>query len=131
MTEKVHKKTDILYFGQGKCRLYAEAGKIGTDILVRVWGGEKPHIGSVAVSVADDCIGSDGKFRATTSVFNLPGHREDEITRMFSSEIAVALGTTTVVCAGVHIESITVNEISEIMENARELCSLVISTIGG
>ncbi len=37
--------------GKGRYRIEAEAHCIGKDIIVAIWGGTGPHIGSVAAAV--------------------------------------------------------------------------------
>ena len=68
-----------------------EAGvrRIGDDLLVAIWGGEKPHIGAVAVAQSRPSLKNPEITSATASVICFPAHKEDDLVKTVS-EILVS-----------------------------------------
>ncbi len=130
MTVHENKKNVKLGSGEGRCRVFVEAKFIGPDIMVMLWGGDCPHIGSIAVSVPYQRAGDD-KNRATTSVFNFTGHRDDELAKMISEKITASFNIKAVVTAGVHLNNISTEDIDEISNNTDNVCSMLLSRLGG
>ena len=89
----------------------ARAVWIGTDILVYIWGGEEPHIGSVAAAQPRPSLKDNNKRSATCSVLTYLGHKEDEIVKPVAEQLSALLNTHVVVTAGIHWDSLKQNEI--------------------
>jgi hypothetical protein len=104
--------------GRGKYRV----GLIGipTDggLIVGIFGGDKPHIGAVAIGIPRPSLKDPSKLSATSSVFTMTSHKDDEIARPASEKIAKELNQTAVVIAGVHVEGASEMEIRELLANA-------------
>ncbi|MBI3122079.1 MAG: hypothetical protein HYZ03_07340, partial [candidate division NC10 bacterium] len=58
-------------------------------------GGDIPHIGAVAISIPRPSRADARRRSATTSVFALLGHKEDELARPVAASLAQALWRTT------------------------------------
>ena len=112
--------------GAGRFRIVAEAKFVGDDVVVLVWGGSKPHVGSVALSVPRASLGDPEKTSATSSVLNLVGHKDDMVSKLFSDNIASALNINVVTTAGIHVDQPSENDLDELLKNAEKLCSLLI-----
>jgi len=115
--------------GRGKYRIVAEAKILGRDISVTIWGGTRPHIGSIVLSTPRPSLKDSEKMSATSSLLNVPGHKDELVARMFAEEIASRLNTLTVVSAGIHIEKADGRDLSKLMQNAKRLCCLLTSKI--
>ena len=102
---------------------------IGEDLLVAVWGGDKPHIGAVAVAQPRPSLLDKDMISATASVFCFLGHKEDLIAKEASERIASALNTNVVLTAGVHWDDIDEAGIACVMVNSRELVEMIIERI--
>jgi len=109
--------------------LEALVKEIGQDLLVAVWGGDKPHIGAVAVAQPRPSLRDTDTISATASVFCFLGHKEDLIAKEASERIASALNTDVVLTAGVHWDDIDEAGIACVMENSRELVEMIIERI--
>ncbi|MBN1227398.1 MAG: hypothetical protein JXA79_10430, partial [Deltaproteobacteria bacterium] len=73
--------------------LEAFVKNIGSDLLVSIFGGQRPHIGAVAVALPRPSL-KDPKVRsATASVFCYPGHKEDVIAKEAAERLSAALDT--------------------------------------
>lgn len=102
---------------RGRVALRLTAERLGADLAVTLSGGDRPHVGAVAVSQPRPDRG------ATTSVLALLGHREDELARELAARLAAATrGVVTVAC-GVHLEAIRPEEIEVVRALARALAA--------
>jgi len=114
---------------EGACDLAASVRLIGQDVLVAIWGGEKPHIGAVAVAQPRPSLKDPEITSATASVICLPGHKEDELAKAVSEILAAALNTPVVVTAGIHWDNISEEGIQKVIENSKTLVDLILERI--
>ena len=102
--------------------LEAQACFIGNDLLVSIWGGEKPHIGATAAAQPRPSLTNEpGKISATSSVLTYLGHKEDRIVKMASESLASVLNTNVVVTAGIHWDGLNADAIEIIWNHCLEL----------
>lgn len=106
-------------------KLFAEATLVGSDLLVVIYGGDRPHIGSVAVAVPRPSLQNRGVMSATSSVYNLPGHKDQIIAQRVSEALASKLKRTVVVMAGFHRDGINEKGIKKVIENAETLAQKI------
>ena len=99
----------------------AKAVRIGTDILVYIWGGERPHIGAVAAAQPRPSLADPDRRSATCSVLTFPGHKEDEVVKSVSERLSAALDTHVVVTAGIHWDHLGAGEIGIIGVRIEEI----------
>jgi len=104
--------------GKGKFRVQCDAVEIGPDLVVKLYGGDKPHVGAVAVGIPRPSLAGDEKISASVSVFTLTGHKEDELAKMMAGKLSAALNRVTVLTAGIHIDNITPEGIKTFEINA-------------
>ena len=91
----------------GGRRLWATATRAGTDLVVAVGGGERPHVGCVVVAQPHASIREPGRTRVTSSVISIPPHREEALARPLAEALARALGGVVTVTAGVHDDNLS------------------------
>lgn len=103
---------------------------IGRDLLVAIWGGDKPHIGAVAAALPRASLKDPALSSATASVISFPAHKEHELARRSSERISAALNTPVVVTAGIHWDDISEQGISAIMKNSELLVDLILQKLG-
>jgi len=118
--KKLYRKMLILRSTYGKEKHQViTVGILTTDgLIVCVLGGEKPHVGAVAVAIPRPSLKNNRSTSATTSVFTLTGHKDDEIAKPVAHNFAKSTGLTTVVIAGLHIEKASQNDIAKLAGNA-------------
>lgn len=109
--------------------VHAEAVHIGPDVLVFIWGGERPHIGAVAAAQPRASLAEEDTRSATASVLTFLGHKEDEVVKYASERLAAALNTHVVVTAGIHWDDLTPEAIRCIRERCREVVHLLIEKL--
>jgi hypothetical protein len=113
----------------GAYDLEAAVRRIGEDILVAVWGGEKPHIGAVAMAQPRPSLKDPGRTSASTSVHCFTGHKEDALASAVATAIASAMNRRTVVSAGIHWDDLTEDGIRAVQANSRILTERIIAQL--
>ncbi|MEW6573207.1 MAG: hypothetical protein AB1374_06195 [Bacillota bacterium] len=113
-------KTFTARAGEGKYTVEVLATLTGEGLIVQVLGGEKPHVGAVALSLPRPSLSEPGKLKASTTVVPLYGHRDDEIARPVAEQLAIASGQTVVVVAGVHVDAATQDEVKLLLDNSHQ-----------
>ncbi|MDD3654169.1 MAG: hypothetical protein PHO01_08315 [Desulfotomaculaceae bacterium] len=103
--------------GQGKFRIDLLVSVTGDGLVVQVFGGEKPHIGAVAISLPRPGLNDPAKISCNTTVIPLLGHKDDEVAKPVAEKIAVACGKPVVVAAGIHVDQAAPEEIKILVEN--------------
>ena len=111
---------------EGSYDLSASVRLIGSDILVAVWGGEKPHIGAVAVAQPRPSLKDPEVTSASASVFCMVGHKEDELAKAAAEILAAALNTQVVVTAGIHWDNLDPQGIQQIIQNSEVLVDMIL-----
>lgn len=84
---------------------------MGQDLCVTLSGGDRPHIGAVAL----------GQASTSPTVLTLPQHREGELAQNLAALLSSRFGTTVCVACGIHLDNILEEEIREVLEIAEEL----------
>ena len=110
----------------GAYDLTASVRWIGPDLLVAIWGGEKPHIGAVAVAQPRPSLKDPEVTSATASVICNIGHKEDELVKAASEILASVLKTQVVVAAGIHWDNLESKGIRRIIRNSEILVDMIL-----
>jgi len=106
--------------GKDKYKVKLVAIKSGEDLTVIISGGEKPHIGTIAVSIPRPSLKDLNKVITSTSVFTLIGHKEDELSKQIAENITKITKKITVVIVGLHIEKATSKDIECLIKNTQK-----------
>ena len=106
--------------------LSASVRLIGDDVLVAIWGGEKPHIGAVAVALPRPSLRDPEVTSSSASVFCRVGHKEDELAKAAAEILAAALETHVVVTAGIHWDNLAPEAIQQIVGNSEILVDMIL-----
>jgi len=104
----------------------------GNGLIVCILGGEVSHVGAVAIGIPRAGLRYTEGRSATSSVFTLVGHMDDEVAKPASWRIAQELNQATVVVAGIHLESEPAYHTSEsdlktIIANTKEVTDKLIA----
>ncbi|MEM2896750.1 MAG: hypothetical protein QW265_02015 [Candidatus Bathyarchaeia archaeon] len=98
-------------------------------LIVSVLGGEKPHVGAVAISIPRPSLKDPKKLSSSTSVLTLLGHKEDELAKPIAELLVKELKRTTVVSIGIHVESASEEDIEKLIENSMKSVKILIKKI--
>ena len=107
--------------GVGKYKVTLMAIESGEDIIVTIYGGELPHIGAVAISIARPSLEKPNKISSSTSVFTLIGHKEDQIAKEIAESITKTTKKNNVTIVGLHIQKATKEDINCLILNTKDL----------
>ena len=120
---------ETIHTREGEYDLAASVRRVGHDVLVAIWGGERPHIGAVAVAQPRPSLKNPHSTSATASVFCRVGHKEDELAKAASEILASALNTTVVVTAGIHWDDLSSEGIQTVVRNSEILMDLILDRL--
>ena len=95
--------------------------RTGDDLCLILSGGEREHIGAVAVAQPRPSLADTARTSATASVITLPGHKEDILARELSLKVASVLNVAVCVVCGIHIRNPTPAMLEEVVEASRGL----------
>jgi hypothetical protein len=110
----------------GAYDLTASVRMIGSDLLIAIWGGEKPHIGAVAVAQPRPSLKDPAVTSSSASVICLLGHKEDELAKAAAEILAAALKTQVVVTAGIHWDNLAPEAIQRVVRNSEILVDKIL-----
>jgi len=114
---------------EGKHDLCAGVRLIGDDILVAIWGGERPHIGAVAAAQPRPSLKDSNVTSSSASVICYSGHKEDELAKKTAETIAADFNTNVVGTAGIHWDDLPEEGIRRVVENTEILVDLILRRI--
>lgn len=106
-TERYTIKTSFL-------NLHLEGKEIGDDLLLVVSGGEA-HIGCMVVAIPRPSLREDGGNSCTSSVFNLTGHKDEEVCRRIAEAYCKMTGKLVVCTGGIHVGQMQPSQIKELI----------------
>ncbi len=112
-----------------RIRLSAQA--MGADLCVTVCGGDKAHIGSVAIAEPRPSMEWDGEYSATVSTYNFAGHKDDAVAGKMAHLIAAALRKRVVVLCGIHYDAPAPALLRETEAFSEKMANDVIAEFGG
>jgi hypothetical protein len=87
-------------------RLEAVCVSAGTDLVVAVGGGERPHVGAVALALSLPSLRDPARLTNSSSLLAVPGHKEEDLARDGALRLSRALGRAVVVTVGIHDDGI-------------------------
>jgi hypothetical protein len=99
-----------------RLRVRLSAVPMGNDLSVSIYGGDRAHIGAVALGVPTPSHSTGGGMSASVSVLTLTGHKEDDLARKAAAALARQLERVVVVSCGIHLDAITQAEIDAVVE---------------
>ena len=123
MTEKADGLTvekQIVYqaaAGEGLFKVEVLAVLCGKDLSLTISGGEKHHIGAVALAVPRPSLSDPQKISSSASVLTVVSHKEDELARQVALMLAASLNCTVTAAVGIHIDNAAEKDIGVLSAN--------------
>ena len=121
--------------GEGRYAVRLSITRFDEGIAAVLTGGEKAHVGAVALAAPADTESPCGipaapaDSRSQTLV--LPGHKDDLVARETAAALCEALGEPVSVSAGLHIDDASREEIDRLVANCRAVTARAVSAIAG
>lgn len=98
---------------------------MGKDFSLAVYGGDTPHIGSVAMSTVRPSLTGVGN-GVTTSVLNGIGHKDDIVAKLFAEAVAMKAKCVATCICGIHVDNISSEQIKIVKEKCAELLEITL-----
>lgn len=102
-----------------------QATRVGCDIQLLLRGGSSPHIGCIVLATPRPSLTGDGSRRATASVINVTGHKDEALCRYLAEKVAAAADAVTVCTGGFHIDAMTPKQIQEVQAAVKHMAQEV------
>lgn len=112
--------------GKDEYKVKLVAVRSGEELTVIIFGGEKPHIGAIAISIPRPSLKDSNKMSVSTSVFTLVGHKEDELSKQIAENITKVTKKVTVTILGLHIDKATAQDIEYLIQNTQKVVDKLI-----
>ena len=123
------KEHPVVSLSAGRITVEATVVRAGGDLCIVLTGGDRPHIGTVTLSVPRPSLADSARTSATTSVLNLTGHKDGEAAQYLSQRLAAALGATVVVTGGIHVDDIRPDEIKTVLHLVDRLTTALVDLL--
>ena len=94
---------------------------MGNDLCVSIGGGDKSHIGAVALAIPYHALNDCDKINASVSLLTVTGHKEDELARKVAYTLAAEFNCTVSVSCGIHLDNASILEINQVVGEADKL----------
>ena len=112
--------------GDNPCQVVLTVSLTEDGIVAQLYGGHRPHVGAVALSLPRPSLAQKETLSCNTSVLPLLGHKDDEIAKPIAEQIAKAFNQPTVVVAGLHVDNATTAIIETLLANSHAAAGLLI-----
>ncbi len=106
--------------GEGRWRVEGTAVATSAGLTLHLYGGERLHVGAVALAVPRPSLRDPTRTSATASVLAVTGHKDDELAKPLAELAAARLGQVAVVVVGVHVEGASPEDIARLSEHATQ-----------
>ena len=107
--------------GEGRYQLRIRALETGGNgLVVFLTGGERPHLGGVALACVPSADNA-GLSHCDTWELTLPGHKDKELAARLARKLCLALREPVSVNVGIHIDKAGPEEIALLCEQAEEI----------
>ena len=123
------KEHPVVSLSAGRITVEASVVRAGADLCIVLTGGDRPHIGTVTLSVPRPSLADATRTSATTSVLNLTGHKDGEAAQYLGQRLAAALGATVVVTGGIHVNDIRPDEIKTVLHLVDRLTTALVDLL--
>jgi hypothetical protein len=118
-------KAGVCGIDDGRYSIRCELCRCGDDISLAVSGGDRPHIGAVALAAPRPSLSDETKLSATVSSICVTGHKDDELARNAANKLAAKYNCVVVVSVGLHIDNASSDDIGHLYENFLRLMEQV------
>lgn len=108
--------------------LELSAEQLGANLVICVSGGDAPHIGSVVLSTPRPSLTGKGT-SATSSVLNLPGHKDEAVARQVAEIVAAKLDTAVCCVCGIHVDDVTPEALASCATLGEELAHFLLTNL--
>ncbi|MHC1748203.1 MAG: hypothetical protein AB9856_07425 [Cellulosilyticaceae bacterium] len=102
---------------------------MGNDWNISIFGGDKPHIGAIAIGVPRPSLENPDIISSSVSVIAIIGHKEDMLMRQVAEKLSRKLNAIVSVSGGIHLDTIESHDFVGIASAVDSLCDDFLKTI--
>lgn len=117
--------------GEGRLKVKMLVTVTSDGLVAQIFGGDKTHVGAVAISIPRPGLADPGRVSCNTIVVPVVGHKDDEIAKPVAEDIARSWGSIVTVVAGIHVDNAGAEEIEIIKNNCKEASDKLINDLRG
>lgn len=117
-----------VHYGEGRSFLSLTLWDTGSGFHGLLTGGEKPHVGGVALAVPRPSLTGEG-WSSDLYLTPVPQHKDIELAGPLADQLARLVCQPVVITAGVHTDALTAEELILIGKNYKLLTERVLLTI--
>ncbi len=118
----------MVTYGEGRLSIQLQAILTADGVAVTLTGGEKPHVGGMALSVPRHPPIIPAQ-RPHTWIIPRCGHRDSDVAALVAEQLCKDTGCCVAVIAGIHIDSATPSEIGMLVQNSQQATRLLADRI--
>ncbi len=85
--------------------------EMGDDLVFMLTGGNKPHIGAVALAIPY-------KQTSSASLLSVYGHKDGEIAKPLAEKVSKVIKKTVIFIVGIHLDNATKEDIQKFINNS-------------
>ena len=85
--------------------------EMGDDLVLMLTGGNKPHVGAVALAIPY-------KQTSSASLLSVYGHKDGEIAKPLAEKVSKEIKKTVIVIVGIHLDNATNEDIQKFIDNS-------------
>ena len=119
----------VVSLSAGRITAEATVVRAGGALCIVLTGGDRPHIGTVTLSVPRPSLADSVRTSATTSILNCTGHKDGEAAQYLGQRLAATLGATVVVTGGIHVDDIRPGEIKTVLHLVDRLTTALVDLL--
>ena len=107
---------------EGRISIQFTVVAMGQDLCIAVSGGDRPHLGALALAQCRPSLADPAQVSASVSVLTLLGHKEDQLASVLANQISKLLGTNVAVLCGIHIDDISSADFATVQRMTEQWC---------
>lgn len=113
--------------GEGRHQVEIALTITGAGVIAEILGGDKPHVGAVALARPRPSLKGAEDVSADVAVVPLPGHKDDELAKPAADLLARHFNQPAAVVVGLHIERADEEDIKMLIENTHKGIRMVLA----
>jgi len=115
--------------GEGQLVVYGSFTLTNGGGVLQLYGGTHEHVGSVTVSLPRPSLMDSNRTSVTSSVINLPSHKEELVGRPAAERLAVALQMPVVCVSGIHVDGATNEELELLTKHSEDVVHMLMQKL--
>lgn len=119
----------VYQVGEGRLQVKLLATITSDGLVVQIFGGDRTHIGALALSIPAPSLNDPGSISCSTTVVPIIGHKDDEIARPVAEEIARSWGSPVLAVVGIHVDRASQRDIDILRNNCKEAAAEFINDL--